>query len=59
MTVVSWKQKERIVSVMLEVMGSQVPSGAEGAGLRLLSKAGEKSNVIWFHHNCLSSLGEN
>lgn len=29
------------------------------SGLRLLSRAGEKSNVIWFHHNCLSSLGEN
>ena len=58
-TVGAWKQKRSTASVVLEIMTSQVPYGAEGAGLRLLSSAGEKSNVIWFHHNCLSSLGEN
>jgi hypothetical protein len=37
-------------------MASQVPCGAERVGLRLLSGEAEKSNVIWFCHNCLSSL---
>ena len=42
---VAWKQQERIVPVMSEIMASQVPYGAEGAGLKLLSRAGERLGV--------------
>lgn len=58
-TVAAWKQKWRTVSVVLGIMATQAPYGAEGVGLRLLSGAAEKSNVIRFHRNCLSSLCEN
>lgn len=56
-TVVAWKQKRRIASVVLGTMASQLPYGVEKVGLRFLSGTGETNYAIWFHHNCLSKPG--